>query len=61
MSRVPPPAWIAAGVVLTILSVLGVTYSEHAAARVVYAILLPIGLGAVVLGLRGLRSRGRMP
>ncbi len=61
MNRLPKWAVITIGVVLFLFALMGVTNSEHAIAKVVYAALIIASLAIVAVGLRrqvGTRARG---
>ncbi len=52
MNRIPKWAVIAIGIVLFLFALLGVTNSEHAMAKVVYAALIIASLAIITIGLR---------
>lgn len=61
MKKLPPPALITIGVVVTMFALLGLTNAEHTAAKIFYAVLLPVAIGLALLGLRRRRSNGTKP
>ena len=61
MNRLPKWAVIAIGIVLFLFALMGVTNSEHAIAKVVYAALIIASLAIITVGLRrpvGTTARG---
>ncbi len=52
MIRLPKWAVVTIGVVLFLFALLGITNSEHIAAKVVYAALIVLSLAVVTIGLR---------
>lgn len=56
--KVSPIAQIAASVVVVAFGILGITNATHTSAKLVYGILIAIGLILVVTGIRR-RQRGR--
>lgn len=52
VNRLPKWAVVTIGIVLFLFALLGITNSEHAAAKVVYAALIVVSLALVTLGLR---------
>lgn len=58
--RISPTAHLAASIVLVAFAALGITNASHDAAKIVYGILIVLGLALVTTGiLRRQHERGR--
>lgn len=56
LNRISPLAHIVVSVVLLAFSVMGITNAEHSAAKVVYAVLIVVGVVLLVGGVRRRRD-----
>ena len=52
MNRIPKWAVITGGILLFLFALMGITNSEHAIAKVVYAALIIASLAIITIGLR---------
>ena len=56
MTRLPPWAFIAMGILLAVLSSVGLLFSLHMSAKVVYSLLLITGIASAATGYRKRRA-----
>lgn len=61
MNRLPTWALLTIGTALAALSVMGLTFSVHTSAKIVYAILLVTGICSLLVGFRKLGATHRHP
>ena len=59
MHRLPAPALLAIGLVVVLVSAMGLAYSVHTSAKVVYTVTLAAGIAALVAGWRKRSQRVR--